>query len=564
MAENSLHNRGVKLIVSLLVLLLLEHSGLAILHLGGENGGMIKSSRNFTCLIVGLTVSALLLIACQRHNEGDSDIEEALASRPTSWMITNVMVLDGSGTPATEASVRIDGSTITAVGQLSPLPGEAEIDGNGQVLAPGFIDTHSHADGDLLDMPDALPAVSQGITTVVVGQDGSSPYPLLDFIGQLQESPIAVNLASYVGHNTLRREVMGADYKRTATPQEVEQMKMLLDGEMQSGAIGLATGLEYDPGIYSDPSEVLDLAQVAADEGGRYISHMRSEDRYFEQALAEIIEIGRVTGMPVQVSLIKLAMKRLWNRAPEFLAQMDAARAEGINISADIYPYEYWQSNLMVLLPGRDTSDSKEVELALTELAPPDGIWMTQFDPQPEYVGKTLTEIATLRKVDAATAFVQLIEESKAMEAETGEPADAIIGTSMIEDDIVAWLQWPNTNICTDGGLVDLHPRARGSFPRILSHYVRELHALTLEQAVYKMTGLSAEHMGFENRGLIRAGMVADLVLFNPLTIADNATPQNSQALSTGISQVWVNGTSVYADSTASGNYPGQFITRGN
>ena len=310
------------------------------------------------------------------------------------------------------------------------------------------------------------------------------------------------------------------------------------------------------------PTEVLQLAKLAAQHHGRYISHIRSEDRYFEKALDEIINIGRVTGMPVQVSHIKLAMKRLWGRAPEFLAQLNAARDEGIDISADIYPYEYWQSNLMVLLPGRDITDRKEVELALTELAPPDGLWMTQFDPQPEYVGKTLTEIADLRHTDPATAFMQLISESMAMEKETGEPADAIIGTSMTEEDILALLTWPHTNVCTDGGLVDLHPRARGSFPRVLGRYVRGMGRLPLAEAIHKMSGLSAAHMGITDRGLIQAGQAADLVLFDPATIIDNATPQDPQALSTGISQVWVNGQTVYENGAASGKHPGVFIRR--
>jgi N-acyl-D-amino-acid deacylase len=523
---------------------------------------MINNYIKSTCLFIGLLMAILLTSACKNQNENDSDIVEALAKRPTSWLITNVSVIDGSGSAGFEASVRVKDGMITEVGLLNPLPGEAEVDGGGQVLAPGFIDTHSHAASDLFEMPAALPAVSQGITTIVAGQDGSSPFPLSDFVEQLKNQPAAVNVAVYAGHNTLRRQVLGDDFRREANADEIERMKVLLRQEMEAGAIGLSSGLEYDPGIYSSTFEVLEIAQVAADLGGRYISHMRSEDRYFEKALEEIIEIGRVTGMPVQISHFKLAMKRLWGNAPAFLAQLDAAREDGINISADIYPYEYWQSNLMVLLPGRDTKDRQEVELALTELAPPDGIWLTQFDPQPEYVGKTLTEIAELRKTDAATAFVQLIDESLAMEAETGQPSDAMIGTSMIQDDILALLKWPYTNVCTDGGLVDLHPRARGSFPRVLGRYVRELQALTLEQAVHKMTGLSADNMGISNRGLIRAGMVADMVLFDPATILDNATPKDSQALSTGITQVWVDGISVFENGDASNRYPGRFIQR--
>jgi len=373
-----------------------------------------------------------------------------------------------------------------------------------------------------------------------------------------------LNVASYAGHNTLRDKVMGEDFRRTASAAEIEQMETLLSQEMDAGALGLASGLEYDPGIYSDTAEMLQLATVAAQHGGRYISHIRSEDRYFEKAVDEIIEIGRVTGMPVQISHFKLAMKRLWGTADKFLAQLDAARAEGIDITADIYPYEYWQSNLMVTLPGRDVNDRAELELVVNEIAPPDGFWLTQFDPQPEYVGKTLAEIAVLRNTDPATALAQLITEAEAMTAATGKSSDHMIGTSMIESDILALLNWPHTNVCTDGGLDDLHPRARGSYPRILGRYVRELHALSLEEAVHKMSGLAAAHMGFTNRGLIRPGMKADLVLFDPATVIDHATPQDSQALSTGISQVWVNGATVFSGGATSGNLPGVFIRREN
>ncbi len=503
--------------------------------------------------------TSLALAGCQRDEPG---APVTLAPVPDSWLISNVLVIDGSGEPGMPASVRISGDTIQAIGELDALPGETVVDGGGQVLAPGFIDTHSHADGDLPEFPEALNVVSQGITTIIVGQDGFSHFPLAEFNARLASDPVAINIASYVGHNTIREQVMGDDYKRTANAAEVETMETLLLQELDAGAIGLAGGLEYDPGIYSDPAEVLQLARLTAQQGGRYIAHIRSEDRYFEAALAEIIEIGRATGMPVQISHIKLAMKRLWGHAPDVLALLDAAREEGIDITADIYPYEYWQSNLMVLLPGRDVNDRAEVELALTELAPPDGILLTQFDPQPEYVGMSLTEIAALRNVDAATAFVQLINESEAMTAETGKSADHMIGTSMIESDILDLLNWPHTNICTDGGIVDLHPRARGSFPRVLGRYVRELHALSLETAVHKMSGLSAAHMGFTDRGLIRPGMKADLVLFDAETVIDRATIEDSQALSSGISQVWVNGISVFANGAVSGNLPGRVIRR--
>jgi N-acyl-D-aspartate/D-glutamate deacylase len=426
-----------------------------------------------------------LLAACEGEPLPSAD--------PATQLISNVILIDGTGAPRRKESVRILAGKIIDVGELKARTNDIVIDGGGQVLAPGFIDTHSHADAELFDQPSALAAVSQGITTVLIGQDGGSPLRLFDFRLKLLDQPVAINIAAYSGHNTLRRHVLGENYQREATEPEIAVMSQFLREDMQAGALGLATGLEYDPGIYSSTEEVIELARVAAGYGGRYISHVRSEDRWFEQAIDEIIEIGREAEIPVQVSHIKLAQASLWGRAPEILAKMDAARAEGIDITADIYPYEYSQS---------------------------------------------------------------------AMTAQTGEPADMIIGASMREDDIWALMAWPHTNICTDGSLADLHPRGAGSFPRVLGRYVRELGLLSLEQAVYKMTGLSARHMGFLDRGVIRPGAAADLVLFDPDSVIDNATPQNPGALSSGISKTWVNGQIVFAGGHATGLVPGRFIAR--
>ncbi|MEQ9561059.1 MAG: D-aminoacylase [Woeseiaceae bacterium] len=500
---------------------------------------------NIQCALVLL---ACLLGACTREPP------------PQGFLVRNAVIVDGSGSPAYAADLRVREERILAIGRLDPLPGEDVIDANGMVLAPGFIDSHSHVDGDILDHPDALAAVSQGITTIVAGQDGGSPFPLADFYAQLDMNPAAVNVASYAGHNTVRAQVMGDDFRRHADREEVNAMQQLLQQELASGAIGFSSGLEYDPGIYSDRSEVLQLAQVAADAGTRYISHVRSEDRWFGDAVEEIIDIGRSTGMPVQISHIKLAMKSLWGTAPEVLARLDAARREGINISADIYPYEYWQSNLMVLLPERDFTDREAVAYALDQIAPPDGLCMTQFDPHPEYVGMTLSDIAATREVDAVTAFMQLAAESTAMEEATGKSVDAIIGTSMIEDDIRQLLRWPETNVCTDGGLIDLHPRSHGAFTRVLGRYVREEQLLGLEEAVHKMSGLTAKHLGFADRGVIRAGAYADLVLFDPATVTDNATPQAPDRLSDGIIAVWVAGVRVYENNAVTGARPGKII----
>lgn len=503
------------------------------------------------------------LIACAALAACGEVPDPACDNQPPGFIVTNVRVVDGTGSPAREAAVRVADGRIAAVGAPVQCPGDSVIDGGGQVLAPGFIDTHSHADEDIFEYPDALPATSQGITTVVVGQDGGSPFPLADFFARLEAQPAAVNVAAFAGHNTLRERVMGEDFRRTASAAEIAEMQSLLGQELVSGALGLSTGLEYEPGIHSDTAEVLALARVAAEAGTRYISHVRSEDRWFEDAIDEIILIGRETGMPVQVSHIKLAMKRLWGTADALIRKLDAARAGGVDITADIYPYEYWQSTMMVLLPERDFTDTQAIAEALDQIAPPDGLWMTKFDPDPDYVGKTLAEIAALREVDAVTAFSQLAAEAHRMEQETGEEAEAIIGTSMREADIEALLTWPHTNLCTDGGLVDRHPRAIGSYPRVLGRYVRERGLLTLEQAIHKMTGLAAAHMGLEDRGLIREGMVADLVVFDPETVIDRATPLAPDRRSEGIRWVWVGGELVYADGNTTGRRPGRVICRG-
>ena len=479
-------------------------------------------------------------------------------SESTDLLIKNVTIIDGSGSDRYLADVRIRKQRIEEIGQLERKNNEIIFQGNGLILSPGFIDTHSHADGDILSHPDALAAISQGITTVIVGQDGFSPYPLKDFIKDIEELGVTINIGSYVGHNTIRYEILKENFQRMANENEVVLMAEMLKSELSSGAIGLSTGLEYDPGIHSNRSEVITLAQVTADAGGRYISHIRSEDRWFEDAIDEIIEIGRRTKMPVQISHLKMAQKSLWYQAPRILEKLDQAVKEGINITADLYPYEYWQSNMMVLLPERDPTDRNAVALALDQIAPPEGIWLTRFDPEPDYVGKTIVEIAKELKMDPITAFMQLAQESKLM----GEGSDMIIGTSMVEEDIRTLLLWEHTNVCSDGGLVDLHPRGMGSFTKILGKYVREEGIINLETAIRKMTGLAADHMGFNDRGYIRIGQMADLVLFNPDTVIDNATPESPDVVSDGIFSVWVGGEQVFKEGKVTKARPGKFIIK--
>ena len=478
--------------------------------------------------------------------------------------ITNVVLVDGTGAPARPGSVRIANGLIVAVepNKAAPHPGDDVVDGRGLTLAPGFIDTHSHADRSLLDGSDAVAALSQGITTVVVGQDGDSPFPLDDFFVKLEKVHPPINVASYVGHGTVREQVMGSDYKRVATAEEVSRMRGLVLQEMRAGALGLSSGLEYDPGIYSSHEELIDLARATASLGGRYISHIRTEDRAFWSAIDEIIDIGRQARLPVQVSHTKLAMKSLWGRADRLLARLDSARAQGIDITADVYPYRFWQSGLTVLFPERNFSDRRAAEFALDEVSPPDEITLTRYDPHPEYAGHTVAEIARMRQTDPATTLMWLVDESETAAREHRPASETIIAASMDERDIARIIAWPYANICTDGELDGKHPRGYGSFTRVLGRFVREQHVVSLSEAVRKMTSLAATNVGIRDRGTIARGQRADLVLFDPNTVIDRATPAEPHAQSVGIARVWVNGRLAYEEARVTGTRAGDVLRR--
>lgn len=480
-------------------------------------------------------------------------------------LISNVTVYDGEGSEGEVMAVRIVGDRIDSIGDLRPEPDEWYIDGSGLALAPGFIDTHSHADSDILEHRDALADVSQGVTTIVGGQDGGSQYPLKAYFAKLDSTPPAINVASYAGHATLRLAVMGdKDYRRAANPAEVDSIKKLLFGELDAGALGLSTGLEYDEAHSASFEEVLALAQATGAEGGRYISHIRSEDRAFWPAIEEIVRIGREGNLPVQISHLKLAMHSLWGRADSLVAVLDKARASGVDITADIYPYTYWQSTLRVLFPDRNYTDPAAARFAVTEVSTPEGLLIGRWSPDPSYVGKTLAEIARLRRSDPATTLIQMIKEADAAEAKGQTGVESVIGTSMDENDVGRLMQWEWANVCSDGELDGRHPRGFGAFARVAGPYVRDRKLFSLGEAVRKMTSLPARNMGIADRGVIRSGAYADLVMFDPATIADQATTTEPRKPATGVRMVWVNGEVVYEDGKVTGRYPGRVLRRGS
>jgi N-acyl-D-amino-acid deacylase len=481
----------------------------------------------------------------------------AAESDTTSAIIVNAWIVDGTGAPARKGAVRLQGDRIVAVGELEAAPGELVVDAGGLTLTPGFIDTHSHHDRGLFEARDALAAVSQGITTIVVGQDGSMTYPIKYLFDRLQQMPAAINLASYLGHGSIRNFVMNADFARAARPEEIERMRRLVSEGMGYGALGLATGLEYDPGIYSTTDEILVLAKEAAGYGGRYISHIRSEDRYFWAAVDEIVRIGREAKIPVQISHMKLAMVDWWGQSQRLIDVLERARSEGVDITGDVYPYEYWQSDLSVLFPERDFTNRKTAEFVLRSISPPEGLLITKFTPEPSLAGLTIAQIAVQKGLDPAAVLMDLTVRSQLENVE-----DVVIGTSMRSDDVAALIKWPQANICSDGASPSRHPRGTGAFTKVLRVYVREQKLLSFEAAIHKMTGLSAAHMGFADRGVIRPGAHADLVLLDPEQVSDRSTIERPEAHSVGISKVWVNGIVVLNEGEATGHYPGQVIRR--
>lgn len=482
---------------------------------------------------------------------------------PATFIIANVQLIDGTGTAARQCSVRIQGKKIITVGKLTAFKGEEIVNGGGKLLTPGFIDTHSHIEGSLQKYPEALAALNQGITTIVAGQDGGGD-PVDSIKASLKKTPAAINVATYTGHAFIREKIMGtANLSRPATYEELEKIKLLLREELKKGSLGLSTGLEYEEGFYSNRYEVIELAKVTAAEKGRYISHIRSEDISMADAIDEIINIGSEAKLPVQISHIKIALKDDWGTAPQLLAALQNARARGIDITADCYPYDFWNSTLRVLFPKKDFTSLQGATYATDHLFDPEGSILVRYAPDSNYRGKTIAAIAKLRNESSAQTLLYLV--AAASEYEKLHPDEgsiqAIMGKSMAEEDIISFLGWQHTNICSDGANGG-HPRGYGSFTRILGRYVKEKKILSWEEAINKMTGLPAEHTGITNRGIISPGYFADLVLIDPETVKDNSSIHNPKALSDGILKVWVNGVLVYNDKKSLQKYPGEFVGR--
>jgi N-acyl-D-amino-acid deacylase len=503
---------------------------------------MFRSSRlklSFAALFFALLMGAL-------------SSAHAQAAKPASIVILGADVADGTGAPLRKVSVRIRGDRIVKIGNFKPKKNEQVVQAAGLVLAPGFIDMHNHSDRGLETQPLAETQISQGITTILLGQDGGSPWPISQYLAARRTTPPALNLALCVGHATVRQMVMGEDYKRAARADEIEKMAKLVEQGMQEGAVCLSSGLEYVVGSYASTEEVVALARAAAKHGGFYISHIRDEaDKSFD-AMREVITIAEQAQLPVQNTHIKLGTVGVWGKAADVIKLYDDARRRGIDVTADCYPYDAWHSNMKVLVPSKRWEDPVDVQKGLDDVGGAKNVLITEYEADHSYEGKTLEEMAKSRGITPIALYIEMVRNGDA----------GIICKSMIDADIKTFYQWPWTMVSSDGGIGMKHPRGAGTFPRVLGRFVREKQWLTLPEAIRKMTSLSAWRLKLNDRGKIKPGYVADLVLFNPATVIDNSTFADPTKLSTGIEKVWVSGTLVWDAGKATGARPGRVLPK--
>jgi len=453
------------------------------------------------------------------------------------WAIVGGDVADGTGAPLRRANVRIVNDRIVGVGpDVKPLPGDSIVDAKGLVVAPGFIDIHNHSATELATEPAAASQVAQGITTVVLGPDGSSPWPIGEYLAARRKSPASVNVAVMVGHATVRRLAMRDDYKRPATDAEIQQMATLVEQGMREGAVGLSSGLEYEVGGYADTRELVELAKIATRFHGIYMSHIRDEaDKSFD-ALREAITIGEQAHIPVQISHIKLGTVSVWHKAADAVKLIEDARKRGVDVTADCYPYNAWSSTITVLVPDKRYDYPPSVEKALADVGGAQNVLIVRHAAHPDYEFKTLDAVARARGVTPVEQFIQIVKDGGA----------GVVCTSMVDDDIRMFYRQPWVMVGSDGGIGARHPRGAGTFPKVLGRYVRDQQWITLPEAIRKMTSMPADRLHLGDRGRIAGKMVADVVLLNPSTVIDRSTFNDPTARPVGVEKVFVGGELVW------------------
>ena len=489
-------------------------------------------------------------------------------------------VIDGSGNPWVAADIGIVGDRITRIGDLSSATAGREILAAGLAVAPGFIDPHTHARRGIFKVPTADNALLQGVTTLTEGNDGSSPLPVGRHLERIVSTGISPNWAVFVGQGTVRSAVIGSD-DREPTAAELDRMKTLVATAMEEGALGLSTGLFYVPGAFTSTEEIVALAEVVARYGGIYISHMRDEAQGLLDSVRETIRIGEDAGVPVQITHHKALGREAWGQSTESLALVDAARARGVDVTIDQYPYTASQTSITALLPQwalAGTSDEVIERLRDPEIRrriKGEVAWRIEFDRgtgDPDNVviglcpwdrsleGQSLADILRTRDVDvtiaaAADLTMEIVERGGAR----------AIYHAINEEDVERIMQHPAAAVGSDGGVSVFgdgvpHPREYGTFARVLSRYVRERGLLTLEEAVRKMSSATAQRLGIRDHGQLREESFADIVVFDPDEIRDLATFEEPHQYAVGVRYVLVNGVVVVDKGEHTGARPGRVI----
>ena len=473
-----------------------------------------------------------------------------MAAQSARTLIRGAQLIDGTGAPVRRADVRISGDTITEVGILTPGRDEAVIDAEGLMLAPGFVDIHNHSTDGLEREPAAVTQIAQGITTLAVGQDGSAPWPLAAYLNRLRAAPPTVNVAVMAGHATLREAVLSGDYRRDSTGAEQSRLSSLVTQAMTEGAFGLSSGLEYEVGSYASAEEVVAMARAAGARGGFYISHIRDEADRTMEAITEAIAIGERAKLPVHITHIKLGTVAVWGKAREAVALIEAARARGVDVTADAYPYLAWQATPRVLIPSKQYEDEAAIRRGLDDIGGARNVQITRWPSQARYVGQRLDAMAKAEGISDIEAYRRFARES----------GTSMIGHAMVEDDLRVFYAQPWVMVASDGGIANNHPRGAGTFPRVLGRYVREQAWMTWPEAIRRMTLLPATRLGLRDRGRVATGLRADLVLFDPARVIDRSTFDDPRALPEGVRGVWVNGARVWDGTAATSARPGRVL----
>lgn len=495
-------------------------------------------------------------------------------------VIRNATIADGTGNPTYRADIAISDDRIAEIG-FNLLPGKSEINAQGKIVTPGFIDVHTHAE-NVTELPNAENFVRMGVTTIVIGNCGGSAQDINNFFSEITRNPVSVNVASLIGHNTIRRAAMNGNHDRPPTPQELQSMKDMVQKAMDDGAVGLSTGLIYLPGTYSKTEEIIELARVAAKNQGLYATHMRSEGTEIFDAIEEMITIGKESGARVQYSHIKLSGKNMWGKTNQVLSRLEQARKDGLELTQDQYAYTASSTSISTLIPdsaldGGTAEFKKRLDdpeqkskivqymkdrLALRLQTDYDYAVIASCRADSRLNGKTIVEAAQIRL--GQSTLGDQIETIFWMQLNGGASG---VFHGMDEQDIKSFMAHPNTMIACDASCREFnsgvpHPRGYGNNVRVLQKYVQQENHLRLEDAVRRMTSLPAQTFRFQNRGLVKPGFFADLNIFDPTSLKENTTYSSPHAYSTGFNAVIVNGRIVVREDTHTNLRPGQPLRR--